>query len=340
MPWLTATRQFPCTIDDDPLFQLRRCWEPHRDASLQELAASLAGPEGLVHPIVVVARATPTTFGRLYTLVTGHRRVAAARHLRWERIPARILPPCDLGLPQERLRLLAMAIRENTERVPLEAADRRAALERLHQLYEEVHPTRRAPVAAEKHQAFAQWAAGVTRIPARTIRHDLRQLFGAPVASRQREASVNEPLASAQEPFPTALALGQQTSAALQTLAASLAPGAPEQMVLAPDDYVHLVEILEDLQATVTLAWTATAMPTGRSLDAFALQVQQRLPPLLGALRGLATSPPTEWEQAPPLLLRALQQTMATLFQRWAQVETLLSGAHPQPATRLRDRST
>src|SRR3989442_216865 len=66
-------------IDRDPTYQVRQRWDPATDPTLETLAGSLAGPEGLLHPIVVVQRATPTTFGRLYTLIAGWRRLAAAR---------------------------------------------------------------------------------------------------------------------------------------------------------------------------------------------------------------------------------------------------------------------
>src|SRR5207244_5280187 len=102
-------------------------------------ARSLAGPEALIHPILVVQRPTPTTFGRLYTLITGWRRLAAAQRLGWQTILARVEPPCDLDAPAIRLRLLAMAVRENTERQDLHPEDRRVALQRLQALYAEVY---------------------------------------------------------------------------------------------------------------------------------------------------------------------------------------------------------
>jgi len=71
--------QIPLTkIDRDPLFQVRQHWDPDRDPTLPQLVQSLQDPEGQIHPIVVVARTTPTTFGRTHTLITGHRRLAAA----------------------------------------------------------------------------------------------------------------------------------------------------------------------------------------------------------------------------------------------------------------------
>jgi len=112
--------QIPLTkIDRDPTFQVRQDWHPDRDPTLPALVQSLTGPEGLIHPIVVVALPQPTTFGRLFTLITGHRRLAAAQRAGWATILARVLPPCDVTALHERLRLLAMAIRENTERAPL-----------------------------------------------------------------------------------------------------------------------------------------------------------------------------------------------------------------------------
>jgi ParB-like chromosome segregation protein Spo0J len=84
--------QIPLTkIDRDPAFQVRQQWDPERDPTLPDLVQSLTGPEGLIHPIVVVARTTPTTFGRLFTLITGTRRLAAAQRAGWATILARIL---------------------------------------------------------------------------------------------------------------------------------------------------------------------------------------------------------------------------------------------------------
>src|SRR5207244_2774630 len=100
-------------IDEDPMFQVRLQWDPATDTGLEGLTASLAGLEGLIHPVVVVRLAQPTTFGRTYTLIAGHRRLAAARRLGWRTIPARVLPPCDLTAPLSRLHLLAVAVREN-----------------------------------------------------------------------------------------------------------------------------------------------------------------------------------------------------------------------------------
>ena len=62
-------------------------WQPRTvlgDADLAELADSLR-EHGLVQPIVVRAR------GDRYQLIAGQRRLAAARKLGWERVPARVL---------------------------------------------------------------------------------------------------------------------------------------------------------------------------------------------------------------------------------------------------------
>jgi hypothetical protein len=142
-------------IECDPTFQVRQSWDPDRDPTLPALVQSLTGPERQIHPIVVVARTTPTTFGRTYTLITGHRRLAAAHRAGWERILARILPPCDLTALPERLRLLAMAIHENTVREPLPTEDRRDALRRLKALYETVHPRSHVPAARVQDPAVA-----------------------------------------------------------------------------------------------------------------------------------------------------------------------------------------
>ncbi len=121
-------------IDRDPTYQIRQRWDPATDPALAALAGSLAGPEGLLHPLIVVQRPTPTTFGRLYTLIAGWRRLAAAQRLGWQTILARVEPACDLDAPATRLRLLAMAVRENTERQDLHPEDRRVAVQRLQAL--------------------------------------------------------------------------------------------------------------------------------------------------------------------------------------------------------------
>jgi hypothetical protein len=312
-----------------------------------------------VHPIVVVALARPTTFGRTYTLITGHRRLAAARRAGWERVLARILPPCDLTAPAERLRLLAMALRENTEREPLAAEDRRAALRRLKDLYEAVYPTSRlareattATLAEAAPHTFARWAAAATHIPERTIRHDLRRVLiaprplsgvGAPPTLAQPASAAHLP-APDEDPLQTALQAGQHASTTLRTLADSLTPQGRSH--LSPEQLVPLVQTLHDLQATLALFLTAATVPTARSLDAFALLLWQRTPPVTGALWGLVTSPRDDWTAAPAAVVETIHSTMATLLAGWAQVEPLLT-AHastrhgaPRPLPRLLTRST
>lgn len=217
-------------IECDPTFQVRQSWDPDHDPTLPALVQSLTGPERQIHPIVVVARTTPTTFGRTYTLITGHRRLAADQRAGWERILARILPPCDLTALYERLRLLAMPIRENTAREPLPTEDRRDALRRLKALYEAVYPRSRPPAAlaqdpaAAEPPAFARWAATATHITASTIRRDLRRLL---LASPSRPPASSPPTVSPDpdhDPLQAALRAGEHARAALQTLTAHLTP--------------------------------------------------------------------------------------------------------------------
>jgi ParB family chromosome partitioning protein len=221
-------------IDNDPRFQVRLQWDPATDDGLTGLAASLTGAEGLIHPIVVVRLVQPTTFGRTYALITGHRRLAAARRLGWETILARVLPPCDLALPQHQLHLLAITVRENTEREDLSPADRRTALQRLEALYIAVHPEaasrRRGSGSAETppSEPFPCWAARVTKIPAHTIRRDLRSrlftgglplvptatLTTAPIDTMPGMPAPDMP----SDPVQVALYAAQHASISLQTL--------------------------------------------------------------------------------------------------------------------------
>ncbi len=166
-------------IDTHPLLHLRQ-HEPVTPAGLETLAASMAGPEGLIHPLTVVALAQPSTFGRAYVLVAGHRRLAAAQHLGWQQIPVRVLPPADLDAPTTRLHLLAIALRENSERQALHPDDRRQALRLLQALYAEVYPPTapRRDDALEQEPAppsFTRWAASKTHLALSTVRRDLRQ---------------------------------------------------------------------------------------------------------------------------------------------------------------------
>jgi ParB-like chromosome segregation protein Spo0J len=324
--------QIPLTkIDRDPLFQVRQHWDPDRDPTLPALVQSLQDPEGQIHPIVVVARTTATTFGRLFTLIAGHRRLAAAERAGWATILARILPPCDLTALEVRLRLLAMAIQENIHREPLVVEDRRAALGRLQALYQAVHPERAAAAGAEP-TSFARWAAGATQIPERTIRRDLRCLLVAPGLYLPAPAA-NQPVPCPPDPEQDALAyvlhLGQQATAALRHLTAHLTP--KERARLTPDHVGQLAHTLHELHATLEMALTAATMPSPRSLDAFTLLLQQRVPPLTGALQGLATSPQAEWEAAPPLVPATIQTAMGRLLTAWEQVQPTVLAHTPTP---------
>ncbi len=91
-------------------------WQPRTvvgDADLAELADSLR-EHGLVQPIVVRAR------GDRYQLIAGQRRLAAARKLGWERVPARVLEVDDRQMAE-------IAIVENLQRRDLDALEKAAS---------------------------------------------------------------------------------------------------------------------------------------------------------------------------------------------------------------------
>jgi hypothetical protein len=322
-------------IECDPTFQVRQAWDPDRDPTLQALVQSLRGPERQIHPFVVVARTTPTTFGRTYNLITGHRRLAAARRAGWERILARILPPCDLTALPERLRLLAMAIHENTVREPLATEDRRDALRRLKALYDAVYPQSRPPAAptqdppAADPPAFARWAATATHIPAYTIRRDLRRLLITPTCLPPAPAPPAGSPAPPSDPLQTALRAGDHASTALRTLTASLT--SPAHASLAPEQITVLEQTLQDLQATLAMTRTAATVPSPRSLDAFALLLWESVPPVTGALWGLATSPQEDWDTAPAAVVDTIHTAMAALSAGWEQVAPRLPAHAPPP---------
>jgi hypothetical protein len=315
-------------IECDPTFQVRQSWDPDHDPTLPALVQSLTGPERQIHPIVVVARPTPTTFGRTYTLIIGHRRLAAAQRAGWERILARILPPCDLTALPERLRLLAMALRENTEREPLLAEDRRDALRRLKALYEALYPRSRPPTAppqdpAPEPPAFACWAATATHISASTIRRDLRRLLITPASHPPASAPPAVSPDPAHDPLQAALGAGEHASAALRTLTASLT--SPGHASLAPEQVTVLEQTLQDLQATLAMTRTAATIPTPRSLDAFALLLWESVPPVTGALWGLATSPQDDWDTAPAAVVDTIHTAMAALCAGWEHIAPKLT---------------
>jgi len=91
-------------------------WQPRTtidDGALAELASSLR-EHGLVQPIVVRTR------GDRYQLIAGQRRLAAARRLGWERIPARLLEVDDRQMAE-------IAIVENLQRRDLDALEKAAS---------------------------------------------------------------------------------------------------------------------------------------------------------------------------------------------------------------------
>ncbi|MFM9024744.1 MAG: ParB/RepB/Spo0J family partition protein [Planctomycetaceae bacterium] len=94
-------------------------WQPRSvlaDADLAELAGSLR-EHGLVQPIVVRSR------GDRYQLIAGQRRLAAARKLGWDRIPARVLDVDDRQMSE-------IAIVENLQRRDLDALEKAASFKR------------------------------------------------------------------------------------------------------------------------------------------------------------------------------------------------------------------
>jgi len=91
-------------------------WQPRTvvaDADLAELADSLCA-HGLVQPIVVRSR------GGRYQLIAGQRRLAAARKLGWEKVPARVLDVDDRQMSE-------IAIVENLQRRDLDALEKAAS---------------------------------------------------------------------------------------------------------------------------------------------------------------------------------------------------------------------
>jgi ParB family chromosome partitioning protein len=91
-------------------------WQPRSvlgEADLAELTDSIR-EHGLVQPIVVRAR------GDRYQLIAGQRRLAAARKLGWERVPARILDVEDRQMAE-------IAIVENLQRRDLDALEKAAS---------------------------------------------------------------------------------------------------------------------------------------------------------------------------------------------------------------------
>ena len=255
-------------IDRDPTYQVRQRWDPATDPTLDALARSLAGPEGLIHPIIVVQRLTPTTFGRLYTLITGGRRLAAAQRLGWRTILARVEPPCDLDAPAMRLRLLAMALRENTERQDLHPEDRRLAVQRLQALYAEVYGDRASTTPGAPTTGFTRWAAQLLCVTERTIRQDLQltALGLSGVAPGRVLPGPPPPEAPASLRVTYALRASRTLAATLAELTATLTPELP----FAPSQRAAMHQALSQLQThlgTLQATWLAaerTADAAGR----------------------------------------------------------------------------
>jgi hypothetical protein len=328
-------------IDEDPAFQVRRQWTPSADATLRALAASLQGPEGLIHPLVVGRLAQPTTVGRTFALIAGHRRLAAARQLGWTTILARVLPPCDLTAPHHRLRLFAMAVRENTEREPLLPEDRRAALTRLKALYDAVSPPIRSgrtpgavspsPETADT-RSFSRWAAKHTQIPLRTMQRDVRcmlltrglvppQSSLPPTAMATTTPDIAPPERLSALVQQTLQAVAQATTA-LQKLATSV-PLAT-QMVIPDAQFTDLRQTLGTLQTVLHGIWPALRVQTEHPLVPFALVAQEQLAALRGTLWGLRTGTPEVWATLPLPVARALRTAMTALLADWQVVASAM----------------
>jgi hypothetical protein len=100
---------------------------------------------------------------------------------------------------------------------------------------------------------------------------------------------------------------------------------------LTPEHVGQLAHTLHELHATLEMALTRATVPSPRSLDAFTLLLQQRVPPLTGALTGLATSPRAEWETAPPQVTATIQTSMGRLLAAWDQIQPTVTAYAPTP---------
>src|SRR5438128_2372152 len=252
-------------IDRDPTYQVRQRWDPATDPTLDALARSLAGPEGLLHPLIVVQRPTPTTFGRLYSLITGWRRLAAAQRLGWQTILARVEPVCDLDAPATRLRLLAMAVRENTERQDLHPEDRRTAVQRLQALYAEVYGNRGPTTPGAPTTGFTRWAAPLLCVAERTIRQDLQlaALGLARVPPGRMLPVAPAPETPAAQRVAYALRAGRLLAATLAEFTATLTPDLP----FAPTQQATMHQVLTQLQTHLAALQTTWPLPE-RTADA------------------------------------------------------------------------
>jgi ParB/RepB/Spo0J family partition protein len=167
-------------IDIHPAFETRFHWTPEGDRDLQNLTESLKS-EGQIAPIIVTTLPEATAFGKTYTLIAGRRRLEAVRLQKRSTIQARILPPARLDDPATRLRLFAITVAENIHRKNLTSEERREALHRLRQYYDEVHPRQRksatlpgAQSVALQPPSFTEWAAEQFHISRSAVSKDLR----------------------------------------------------------------------------------------------------------------------------------------------------------------------
>jgi hypothetical protein len=259
------------------------------------------------------------------------------------------LPSCDLAAPQHQLHLLAIAVRENTERADLAPADRQAALRRLEALYAAVHPEAAAPgrrggmaAGTPRPAPFPTWAAKVTKIPAHTIRRDLRcvlltgGLVPLPTTVPPPVAAPSMPSAEAlPDQVPQTLQVVQQATHALQALATALTL---EVRATLPDtQFTTVHQTLETLQTALAGVWPVVRVQTEHPLVPFALVALEQLAALRGTLWGLRTGTPDAWATLPPAVARQLHTAMAPLLVEWQEcvplVQARLSGAAADTAS-------
>jgi len=113
-----VVRLIPLGSIDDPEWNSRLEVDPG-SAELKELAASMAGPTGLLNPISVEA------VGERFLLIAGSRRLAAARLLEWTDIKAEIFPATD------RVHRIAANVVENMLRFDLSLYEQARAVTQL-----------------------------------------------------------------------------------------------------------------------------------------------------------------------------------------------------------------
>jgi hypothetical protein len=243
--------------------------------------------------------------------------------------------------PHHRLRLFAIAVRENTEREPLLPEERRAALTRLKALYEVVYPPTQSgrtpgavppsPETADT-RSFSRWAAKHTQIALRTIQRDVRcMLLTRGLVPPQSSISPTSMVTTTPDMAPperwsapvqqTLQAVAQATTA-LQTLVTSVP--LDTLMVVPEAQFTDLRQTLGTLQTVLHGIWPALRMQTEHPLVPFALVAQEQLAALRGTLWGLRTGTPEVWATLPLPVARALRMAMTALLADWQVVASAM----------------